>query len=156
MLEFMVCFIKSEWVKCTFWSGRDGFPVPRFYVYIHYLSRFYVYTSNIFFHCLPLLQSLDLDILSELVLLPFYINSSFSALCTFSSFLLPSPQFSSVQSLSHVQLFATPWTTAHQASLSITNSWSSLKLTSIELVMPSSHLILCRPLLLLVFLSLRF
>ena len=56
---------------------------------------------------------------------------------------------SSVQSLSHVQLFATPWTTARQASLSITNSWSLPKLTSIELVMPSSHLILCRPLLLL-------
>ena len=58
-------------------------------------------------------------------------------------------QFSSVQALSHVQLFATPWTAAHQASLSITISRSSLKLMSIELVMPSSHLILCRPLLLL-------
>ena len=58
-------------------------------------------------------------------------------------------QFSSVQSLSHVQLFATPWTAAHQASLSITNSRSLLKLMSIELVMPSNHLILCRPLLLL-------
>ena len=56
-------------------------------------------------------------------------------------------QFSSVQSLSHVQLFATPWITACQASLSITNSWSSPKLMSIESVMPSSHLILCRPLL---------
>ena len=53
------------------------------------------------------------------------------------------------QSLSHVQLFATPWIAAHQASLSITNSWSSLRLKSIESVMPSSHLILCRPLLLL-------
>ena len=58
-------------------------------------------------------------------------------------------QFSSVQSLSRVRLFATPWIAAHQASLSITNPRSSLKLTSIELVMPSSHLILCRPLLLL-------
>ena len=57
--------------------------------------------------------------------------------------------FSSVQSLSHVLLFATPWTVACQASLSITNSWSLLKLMSIESVMPSSHLILCRPLLLL-------
>ena len=54
-----------------------------------------------------------------------------------------------VQSLSHVQLFATPWTAAHQAFLSITNSWSSLKLMSIKLVMPSNHLNLCRPLLLL-------
>ena len=55
-------------------------------------------------------------------------------------------QFSSVQSLSRVWLFATPWIAARQASLSITNSWSSLRLTFIELVMPSSHLILCRPL----------
>jgi len=55
-------------------------------------------------------------------------------------------QIRSDQSLSHVRLFATPWTAAHQASLSITNSWSSLKLTSIESVMPSSHLILCHPL----------
>ena len=51
----------------------------------------------------------------------------------------------SVQSLSRVQLFATPWTTARQASLSITNSQSLLKLTSIKLVMPSNNLILCRP-----------
>ena len=58
-------------------------------------------------------------------------------------------QFSSVQSLSRVRLFATPWTAAHQASLSITNSWSLLKLTSTELVMPSNYLILCCPLLLL-------
>ena len=58
-------------------------------------------------------------------------------------------QFSSVQSLSRVRLFATPWTAAHQASLSITNSRSSPRLRSIESVMPSSHLILCRPFLLL-------
>ena len=64
---------------------------------------------------------------------------------------------SSVQSLSHVQLFVTPWIAAHQASLSITNSWSLPKLMSIESVMPSNHLILCRPLLLLpsIFLSIR-
>ena len=57
--------------------------------------------------------------------------------------------FSSVQSLSHIQLFATPWTAAHQASLSINNSWSLLKLMSIELTMPSNDLLLCCPLLLL-------
>ena len=57
-------------------------------------------------------------------------------------------QFSSVQSLSHVWLFATPWTAERQDSLSITNSWSLLKLMSIESVMPSNHLILCCPLLL--------
>jgi len=56
-------------------------------------------------------------------------------------------QFSSVQSLSRVRLFVTPWTAAGQASLSITNSRSLLKLMSIELVMPSNHLILCHPLL---------
>ena len=65
--------------------------------------------------------------------------------CLFSLY----AEFSSVHSLSRVWLFETPWTIAHQASLSITNSWSSLKLTSIELMMPSSHLILCRPLFLL-------
>ena len=58
-------------------------------------------------------------------------------------------QFSSVKSLSRVRLFVTPWITARQASLFITNSQSSLRLTSIESVMPSSHLILCHPLLLL-------
>ena len=56
-------------------------------------------------------------------------------------------KFISVLSLSHVQLFATPWTTARQASLSITSSWSLLKLMSITSVMPSNHLILCCPLL---------
>ena len=58
-------------------------------------------------------------------------------------------QFSSVQSFSHVQLFMTPWTTAFQASWSFTNSQSLLKLIFIESVMPSNHLILCHPLLLL-------
>ena len=57
-------------------------------------------------------------------------------------------QFSSIQLLSRVRLFATPWIAARQASLSITNSWSSLRLTSSESVMPSSHLIFCHPLLL--------
>ena len=58
-------------------------------------------------------------------------------------------RFSSAQSLSHVRLFATPWTAAHQTSLFITHSQSLLKLMSIKSVMPSNHLILCRPLLLL-------
>ena len=66
-------------------------------------------------------------------------------------------QFSSVHLLSCVWLFATPWSAAHQASLSITNSWSLLKLMSIELVIPSNHFILCHPLLLLpsIFSSIR-
>ena len=75
---------------------------------------------------------------SQIFLLLYPPNIFFMALIT---------QFSLVQSV--VSLFATPWTAAHQASLSITNSWSLLKLMSIESVMPSNHLILCRPLLLL-------
>ena len=71
-------------------------------------------------------------------------------LCSrFSLVICLTHQISSVQLLSHVQLFATPWIAAHQTSLSITNSRRLLKLMSIESVMPSSHLILCRPLLLL-------
>ena len=70
-------------------------------------------------------------------------------LCSSSNFILPSQLnegvFSSVQSLSCVQLFATPWTAAHQASLSITNSGSLLKLMSIQLMMPFNHLILSVP-----------
>ena len=84
-----------------------------------------------------------------------YLTMSFSAgLFSFclQSFPASGPfsgWISSVQSLSRVQLFATPWIAARQASLSITNSRSSLRLTPIESVMPYSHLILCRPLLLL-------
>ena len=75
---------------------------------------------------------------------------------THSDFQNRQQAISSVQSLSHVQLFATPRTAACRASLAITNSWSSLKLMSIESVMPSNHLILCLPLLLpSIFLSIR-
>ena len=81
------------------------------------------------------------------------LSSKLHVLCHFSKFSgLLSETYplwnSTVQSLSRVQLFVTPWITARQASLSITNSQSSLRLTSIESVMPSSHLILCHPLLL--------
>ena len=72
------------------------------------------------------------------------LGSQLSCIGDNLSFLLPS-----VHSLSHVWLFATPWTVAYQASLSITNSQSSPKLMSIDVVMPSNHLVLCRPLLLL-------
>ena len=64
--------------------------------------------------------------------------------------------FNSVQSLSHVQLFTTPWTAARQASLFIINFWSLLKLISIALVMLSNHLILCHPLLLPPSISVNF
>ena len=93
----------------------------------------------------------------------FLISSAFVRFIPLLSFLVPiyawniplvsliflKRSLSSVQSLSHVQLFAIPGITAYQASLSITSSRSSLRLTSIESVMPSTHLILCRPLLLL-------
>ena len=82
----------------------------------------------------------------NLQLKPFY---SWPIFFLFYLIQFSSVQFSSVQLLSHVQLFATPWTAAHQASLSITNSQSSPKLMFIKSVMPSNHLILCRPLLLL-------
>ena len=74
------------------------------------------------------------------------ITQMHSVICLDNIYLF---QFSSVRSLTHVQFFATPWTAACQASLSITNSQSLLKLMSIESVMPSNHLILCHPLLLL-------
>ena len=76
-----------------------------------------------------------------------FISSSHCRGLWFPNF--PSYKFSSVQLLSRVQLFATPWTAARQASLSITNSHNLLKLMSIELVIPSNYLTLCRPLLLL-------
>ena len=81
-------------------------------------------------------------------LLSWVAGYSFAYLYFIDVEILGFSQFSSVQSLSHVRLFATPWIAARQASLSITKSRSSLKLTSIKLVMPSSHLILRRPLLL--------
>ena len=70
-------------------------------------------------------------------------------LCNQGAYIVKSESFGSVQSLSCIRLLATTWTTAHQASLSITNSQSLLKLMSIESMMPSNHLILCCPLLLL-------
>ena len=87
--------------------------------------------------------------ISQFYLAIFIFKVVFSLYCLTHLGVPVSTEFSSVQSLSHVQLFATPWIAACQASLSITNSRSSLKLTSIESVMPSSHLILCCPLLLL-------
>ena len=77
------------------------------------------------------------------------VNELINIEITASMDIIKDLMLSSVQLVSHVWLFATPWTAASQASLSITNSQSLLKLMSIESVMPSNHLILCRPLLLL-------
>ena len=76
-------------------------------------------------------------------LFSFIHNPTWYFIYVFIFVCLPSVQFSSVQSLSHVWLFAAPWTVVLEASLFITNSWSLLQLTSIESVMPSNHLILC-------------
>ena len=107
---------------------------------------------KIFIHCVSEIHlefyfnQVIVKVLGDKLLLDKYLLSclvtELTSVPTFSS-------VSSVQSLSHVWLFATPWTAARQASLIITNSRSLLKLTCIESVMPSSHLILCRPLLLL-------
>ena len=90
----------------------------------------YVYSSSFFVSASLCLHSISAFFLSNLLFL--FIHSS--------------QIFSSVQWLSHVRLFATPWTASCQASLSITSSWSYSNSTSIESVMPSNHLILCRPL----------
>ena len=89
-------------------------------------------------------------VVTRYVIFCYVFNFSF-LLCPHVSFLHLLNTFNKpgTQSLGRVRLFATPWITARQASLSITNSRSSLRLTFIESVMPSSHLILCRPLLLL-------
>ena len=89
------------------------------------------------------------NILYMLILAPIsYLDSHFVILYNMKSELFHKDSFSSVQLFSHVQLFATPWTAARQDSLSFTNSWSLLKVMSMESVMPSNHFILCRPLLL--------
>ena len=98
--------------------------------FAHFLIRLF---AGVFFVCL--------FVAIELQKFLVYLGINFSDIFSCS--------FSSVQSLSRVQLFATPWIAARQASLSITNSQSSPRLTSIESVMPSNHLILCPPLLLL-------
>ena len=100
----------------------------------------------------PLLLLVLVPLPGTLASLPFSCSASSSSLPgprASPPGLKPHRPFSSVQLLSHVRLFETPWIAARQASLSITNSWSSLKLMTISSVMPSSHLILWRPLLLL-------
>ena len=96
--------------------------------------------------CFPPVCFLDLWVCFHFVIyIRFFYSLDFTYKCIeYLSFSIW-PSISSVQSLSHVWLFVTPWIAAHQASLSITNSRSSLKLRSIKSVMPSSHPILCRP-----------
>ena len=93
------------------------------------------------------MQIIIIKLPTKIYVTVFFIVLSYSILCDGIVYFMA--YFSSVQSLSRVPLFVTPWTAAHQASLSITNSRSLPKLTSTKSVMPSNHLILCRPLLLL-------
>ena len=104
---------------------------------------------KLIFVSLPLLQYSIKQIPAALVsFTPFSVSSSCSSPCYLCSAAGVTPLRGSVQSLSHVQLFAIPWTAACQASLSIPNSRSLFKLISVESVMSSNHLILCHPLLL--------
>ena len=120
-----------------------SYPLPS-YSFGHLLSS----ASVLLLWTLAALGTLPLGL--HVVLPPVCLDGGISLLISkWGSKILPTRtgvRFTSVQSLIRVQLFATPWIAARQASLSITNSRSSLRLTSIELVIPSSHLILCRPL----------
>ena len=118
---------------------------------------------NIFEHCtfpppyIPRNQYLFLQIQLLMCMYNHFTNEKRDVQRSYLAWPKPRKEFSSLQSLSRVRLFATPWTAAHQASLSIINSPGLPKLMSIELVMPSNHLILCSPLLLLpsIFLNIR-
>ena len=118
---------------------------------IHGVSKSQTWLSNWTEHWMGY-SLITTDLFNDYLIIIFTLNfyskrvfhlANSTVLCTLSV------QFSSVQSLSRVRLFSTPWIAARQASLSITNSGNSLKLTAIESVMPSSHLILCCPLFLL-------
>ena len=155
----MVVFSSVAQLCATLWDPMDrimpGFLVHyQIYILLKLMSIKSVMPSNHLILCRPLL-------LLSSIFPSIFVFSNESILCirwpkywSFSFSISPSNefsgliafQFSSVQSLSRVQLSTTPWITAHQASLSITNSWSLHKLMSIKSVMPSSHLILCRPL----------
>ena len=125
---------------------ENEIPIDNTYIGRSRNSKSCLYHSNwhFYFQIMFTLTNLTLKKLQNWLL---YICSAMP--CIISSIRKFSKCISSVQSLNCVQLFATPWITACQASLSITNSQSLPKLISIESVMPSNHLILCRPLLLL-------
>ena len=146
---FVVCCLVTQ--SCLTLCDLMDFSMPGFPV-LHYLSEF----AQTYIHCIS-----DAIQQSHPLSYPSPAASNLSQHQSLFQWVSSSHQVAkvlginihimenSVQSLSHVRLFATPWTAACQASLSITNSWSLLKLISIESVMPSNHLILCRSLLLL-------
>ena len=163
-----LCFLKESF-HCLFYSSiaieiSNTFlvPIPLYLTYIP--SRIFPLSLAVWKFTMVCLRMLlfSLIVLDTqgffwlyLYFFPFLISLLISSLPIFS--VLPlwitvsrilGLQFVVIHSLSRVWLFATPWTAAHQASLSFTNSWNLLKLRFIELVMPSNHLIFCHPLLL--------
>ena len=121
-------------------------PLLQWYPFLVSFER----CSKHFLYRIILLLDISLEIDSSHVITCRFTWFFFMATLFFKiSAVFPIEWFSSVQSLSRVWLSATPWTAARQASLSIANSWSLLRLMAIESVIPSNHLILCRPLLLL-------
>ena len=144
---FSAWFAASHYRSSTHkWSGTTSLPARELHTLSDSTSDTSIYSVHPLARCV--LRQLLLCFTSFLHKKVSFLHTKAGTLC-FQTEGKSVPHFSSVQSLSRVWLFATPWITARQASLSITNSWSSLRLTSIESVMPSSHLILCRPLLLL-------
>ena len=133
----------SKSVRCTWYFNWNDTEFLNYFrkVYIFKILSLPTYEYGISPHkfCFPLIYI-------------FKVLEFSSEMCRYP--LLRVFQFQSVL-LSRVRLFATPWTTAHQDSLSITNSWSLLKLISFESVMPSNHLILCWPLLPSIFPSIK-
>ena len=156
--------LQQNILNVSFWGKKDVFKEWNFKLelsilpflwsfqasWISYLLPVSIYTQQLFLTDLLFYQWnywwCTLLVLFTLLWIPLSVTKSITGSGKPDS---PIVIHSSVQSLSCVRLFATPWITARQTSLSITNSRSSLRLTSIELVMPSSHLILCPPLLLL-------
>ena len=125
-------------IVCPLSHGRRVKFKPKYFTY---------QTCSVTQLCLTLFDPIDYSTPGFLVL-PYLPEFAQVRVRCIGDDIQPSHPLSSVQSLSRVQLFATPWTVAWQAYLSITNSWSLPKLMSIESVMPSNHLVLCRPLLL--------
>ena len=151
-LFFSLMHLKSYWFcwfrDCTYWDMVSRTPCPSWVWCKGQLvssmpALGWARPASLFCQqSIPMLGPFKKSFLSEFM---WNIERVVRAFHEFVFFVV---QFSSVQLLSHVRLFATPWAAARQAFLSITNSWSPLKLTSIVSVMPSNHLILCRPLLL--------
>ena len=127
----------SSYMSLQIHSGCYFLSLPSLWILFYYIAKIYKNSS------IPSESIWQYNILSKITTLILIV-----LICKILK-RASSVQFSSVQSFSHVQLFATPWIAACQASLSITNSQSPPKLMCIEAVMPSNHVILCRPLLLL-------